>query len=206
MKSKEPVENRAADPSSHVRTVRAALARTAAYLDTPAPSFTVRFAVLSGLLLSFYYYPHAPSTLVARASGEYLRAYAAVAGTALRWFEPTIAVHGQDIVGRYSLRVVKTCDAMDVQLLFVSAVISWAARWPHKLLAVALGVTAIFVVNILRICSLYFVGVFSPSSFDFVHIDLWPVVLVITCVAGFLAFVSWVNASERIVRRGDELV
>ena len=121
----------------------------------------------------------------------YLRAYAATAGAVLRWFDPSVIVHGQDIVGRYPLRIVRTCDAMDVQILFVCAVLAWPTGWRRKALVAAGGAVALFVVNVARICSLYYVGLWRPTWFDFVHLELWPAVIVIAAVVAFAAFAKW---------------
>jgi exosortase/archaeosortase family protein len=164
------------------------------FAKSPARRFALFFALLSGTLLALYYFPYGQDGGVKQFLDGYLRGYAAVAGAVLGWFEPSITVHGQDIIGRYSLRIVKTCDAMDVQILFVSAVLAWSGRWRRRLLGAATGVVVLFWVNVARICSLYYVGIMRPSSFEFVHLELWPAVIVILSVAGFLVFTAWTSA------------
>jgi exosortase/archaeosortase family protein len=163
----------------------------AALFASPARRFAIRFALLAGLLLGLYYFPYANGGSVKGILDAYLRGYASIAGGVLRWFEPTLVVQGQNIIGRYSLRIVKTCDAMDTQILFASAVIAWPAAWRLRAIAAVWGVVAMSALNVVRICSLYYVGILLPSFFDIAHLDVWPAVIVLSSVAGFVAFVSW---------------
>jgi exosortase/archaeosortase family protein len=162
----------------------------------PARRFLIRFAVLAVVLLAIYYFPYADRSLVSRFLDRYLHAYAVVSGAVLRIFEPDVRVVHTQIIGRYSLRLIKTCDAMDVSTLFVSAIVAWPSGWRRRLVAAAAGVALLFVFNVARICSLYFVGMRSPSWFELVHLELWPIVLLIVAVGAFVAATRWMAARD----------
>jgi exosortase/archaeosortase family protein len=159
----------------------------------PARRFVIGFLASSAVLLSLYYFPYAEDGLVKRGIAGYLHAYAVISGAVLRLFERGVTVSGPDIIGRYSLRLVRTCDAMDVNILLVSAVLAWPGRWRRRLLAAAIGLACVLVVNVARICSLYYVGIFHPSSFTFVHIELWPIVMLAVAVGAFVLLVRWMQ-------------
>ena len=145
--------------------------------------FAARFGVLAIALLAVYYFPYTDRT---RAAIEgYLALYARLAAGVLRLFDPTITVAHRVIQGRFSLQIVKTCDAMDVTILLVSAIVAWPGPWKTKLAATAAAIGVIFATNVLRICSLYFVGIYKPSSFDFIHLELWPAAIVLIAVGYF---------------------
>ncbi len=148
--------------------------------------FVVVFGLLAVTLLGLYYFPYPEGSTVQRWLDAYLRGYAAVSGAILRCFEPTLLVQGQSLIGRFSLRIVKTCDAMDVQILFASAVLAWPGPWLRRLVAAVLGAAVILVANVLRICSLYFVGVYMPDWFEFAHVELWPAILLVLATGMFV--------------------
>jgi exosortase/archaeosortase family protein len=156
-----------------------------------AVRFLIGFGAMAAVLLGIYYYPHPDGGTFKRALDGYLHGYAVVAATCLRLFEPGIRVIGTDIIGRYSLRIAKTCDAADVNILFLSAVVAWPGVGPRRFLAAGVGIAALFVVNVVRICSLYFVGLHFPSTFVFVHLDAWPMVVVAVTVGMFVAATRW---------------
>jgi exosortase/archaeosortase family protein len=150
--------------------------------------FVVSFLTLASLLLGAYYFPYGAGG-VAHALEGFLHFYASVAGGVLGLFEPGLQVHGQEILGRYSLRIVKTCDAMDVTILLSSAILAWPAPWKRRLRALALAIPLVTALNVLRICSLYYVGIYLPSYFEVAHVEIWPAVILAVVVGGFVLFV-----------------
>lgn len=152
--------------------------------------FVAWFIAIAGLWSFLYSFPYPKGSLADVLLTTHLAIYARVAGAVLALFDPAVHVVGQDIVGRYSLRIVKDCDAMDVTILFVSAVLAFPASWRSRLTAAAGGAVAIFAVNLLRICSLYFVGLHLPDAFELTHREIWPLLLMILTVGAFLL---WAN-------------
>ena len=130
----------------------------------------------------------------------YLRGYARLAGAILSLFDPRVVVEGNLITGRSALSIVKTCDAMDANLLFLAAVLAFPSapaaagrRWPRKLVAALAGLAAITTLNLARICSLYAVNVYWPSAFELCHAALWPLLLIVATVAMFAAAARWLS-------------
>jgi exosortase/archaeosortase family protein len=151
--------------------------------------FVLSFVVTAGILFSLYSFPYPEGSLGQRWSEGYLRAYSHLAGWVLAAFEPHVSVSGQNILGRYSLRIIRGCDAVDAQILLVAAVLaSHVYSWRWRVAGVVAGFAVITAANVLRICSLYYVGVLVPAYFDFCHHELWPLLL-IALAAG--AFVLW---------------
>ena len=154
-----------------------------------SPRFVVTFGLTATALLGFYYFPYAQSSAIHKLLTQYLHNYAAVSGAVLRLLEPKIVVSGQDIIGRYSIRIVKTCDGMDVNILLFAAIMAWPSALRRRLVAAAIGIVVLFSVNTLRICTLYLIGVYAPASFEFVHLELWPVLILVVAVLFFLSFI-----------------
>lgn len=48
-------------------------------------------------------------------------------------FDPAVLVKGPLIIGRFPLRIVMECTALDAQALFAAFVLAFRARWPQKL-------------------------------------------------------------------------
>jgi exosortase/archaeosortase family protein len=156
--------------------------------------FAAGFVLVAGALFALYTFPYAENAISERWFDDYLAFYARAAGLALRQLDSAVSVSGSDILGRYPLRIVKNCDAIEVNILFVSAVLAFPTRWRRRALGLLLGLPALVALNITRICSLYFIGVSAPDSFELFHLEVWPLVLV-GCAA--LLFLSWANWSER---------
>jgi exosortase H (IPTLxxWG-CTERM-specific) len=172
--------------------------------STPAAStarmrlrFALGFVVVAGALFGIYTFPYQESGISERWFTTYLSAYARVAGSALSLVEPGLQVQGQDIIGRTSLRIVKNCDAMEAEILFLAAVLAFPSAWRKRLIGAALGALTLAVVNVIRIACLYQVGVHFPTAFEFVHLELWPLLLVVSAVAIFLVWATWARRGPR---------
>ena len=79
--------------------------------------FVVRAACISAVLFGLYFFPYD------RVGGSetwftaYLNAYAHAVGFVLRFFEPNIVVEGATIHGRFTMSIVKSCDAIGRELI-----------------------------------------------------------------------------------------
>jgi len=153
--------------------------------------FAAIFAVVGGALLTLYSFPYAEMGVSEGWFARYLAVYAHLAAFVVRLVDPGVRVVGSDLVGRVSLTVAKNCDAMDVSLLFVAAIVAFPARWSRRLVGIGVGVAALTLINVLRIASLYVVDVHWPGAFDLVHGELWPFAIVVLAALGFLWWSRW---------------
>lgn len=90
----------------------------------------------------------------------------------------------------YTLAVGLGCEAFDVTILTIVGILCFPAKRKHRLVGAILGGLLIQAVNLLRISSLYLVGLHMPQHFDFIHHNLWQVLLVlcVVCVWGVWNF------------------
>jgi exosortase H (IPTLxxWG-CTERM-specific) len=144
-------------------------------------------------LITLYLFPYPDGSPPLQVVGFYLRSYARAAGGVLALFDPTVHVSGVLISGRFPLRIVRSCDAGEAMALLVAAVTAFPATWKERLTGAIAGTAVIFVVNVVRICALYFTGVLRPDLFDFVHHDVWPLVIILVALVVFVAWATWVQ-------------
>jgi exosortase/archaeosortase family protein len=159
----------------------------------PGLSFAVSYALICGALFLVYFvfaYPY--SGLPYRLFTGYLHGYAVAAGTVLHMLDPTVRVANTNIEGRVSLTIVRGCDGTDVLILFSAAVLASRAHpWPSRAFGVIAGAVLLLAANVVRICSLYFIGIRSPSAMEVWHLEIWPLVLMGLAVGIFLAWGRW---------------
>lgn len=158
--------------------------------------FAVVFACVAGALLAAYSFPYAAHGVREDLFAWYLAGYAQAAGAMIRLTDPAVHVSGAEIVGRTSLTIAKNCDAMDVNMLLVAAIIAFPARWRRRLAGIAAGVAALTLVNILRIVTLYHVNLRAPTAFDFLHTEVWPFGMVVAAVAAFALWSRWARQTD----------
>lgn len=171
--------------TSAVARTPAAEAR-AAGLRSPASRFVVRFAAFALAGFVAYGFPYAPESAVSGWFESYLRAYAEVVAAVLSLFESELVVNGTTLIGRTTIQVVRSCDAMDANILLASAILASEGSRARKLFAVVLALAFVAVLNVTRIVSLYFALVHYPGCFGALHLEVWPLILLLAAGAAFL--------------------
>ena len=78
-----------------------------------------------------------------------------------------------------SLEVKKGCDAIAPMLLLVLSISFFPAPFKTKPKAILVGIGLLFLLNLVRIISLYLVKQYVPSIFDFMHTDIWQIVFIV---------------------------
>ena len=161
--------------------------------------FGLRFAAVAALLFAIYAFPFELFGAKQDWLQGYLAAYARLAGGALGLVERGLVVDGTYIQGRFAMQIVRNCDAADVNILFVSALLAFPGAWKVKAALLVGGMCALVAANVLRICSLYYVGVFAPQRFKVFHEEVWPLLLVVFTLLVFLFCVRQLD-----LRRGEQ--
>jgi exosortase/archaeosortase family protein len=158
--------------------------------------FLARFSILAGALLAAYYFPYADHGLAATLRYLYLAAYAHLAGGAISIFDRSVHVDGTHIQGRMGLEFAMSCDAMDVLCLFAAATLAFPATWRWRAVGLGAACVSILAVNVLRIVTLYFIGLYAPSTFALFHMQLFPLAIVIFAALGFVTWARWAGPAQ----------
>src|SRR3954470_17594783 len=79
--------------------------------------FAIGYVVIAAVLFSIYGFPFELFGARSDWLAGYLRLYARLAGGALQLFERGVVVTGDRIDGRFSLQIVRNCDAIEVNIL-----------------------------------------------------------------------------------------
>ncbi|MHC4092766.1 MAG: hypothetical protein ACYSVY_21250 [Planctomycetota bacterium] len=152
----------------------------------PVLRFILVFGVLMVLFYTAYYTPRSISATVAGVFDASLDLYAEASGTVL-------GILGDEVhVG---------CDAVEATALFVCAVVAAPVGWRRRLVGILGGVVLLVGLNIVRIVSLYYIGIHFPNAFRAVHIDVWQPVFILVAVGLWLLWACWATRSR--TERGD---
>lgn len=155
--------------------------------------FALVYLAIAAVLFSIYGFPFELFGARSDWLAGYLRMYAKLAGAALHLFESSVVVTGDRIDGRFSLQIVRNCDATEVNILFVSAILAFPAPWKRRSVALVVGLAALVLANIARIALLYFVGVYRPAWFATAHEEILPLVLIAITALSFMGWARYLT-------------
>jgi exosortase H (IPTLxxWG-CTERM-specific) len=95
----------------------------------------------------------------------------------------------------YSINVVDGCNGIYATAILISGVIAYPSRLTQKAWGIALGILAVFVVNLGRVISLFYLGWHYPDVFEEIHVYVWQPLIIIW------AILVWHFWSQRLDRK-----
>jgi archaeosortase B (VPXXXP-CTERM-specific) len=134
--------------------------------------------------------------LQTEALAGFLSFNARATGAILNLFGASAQVDGNLISSaHYSMRIVTECTGLVPMAIVVCAVLAYPSTAKQKAIGAVLGIVGMFVLNLVRTVSLFFIGGhFSASFFDTAHFLIWQPVMIVA------AIVLWLVWVEKLVR------
>jgi len=154
----------------------------------PIFKFVGLFAILMAVFYAVTFLPFLNRTalpalqvLNAKASTVLMNLF----GEGARTLETTITS------SRFTVNIAHGCDAIEPAALFAAAVLAFpvAIRW--KLIGLIVGVSTLLVLNLVRIISLFYTGVFWHQAFETMHIDVWQPAFVLLSLFFWVVWALW---------------
>jgi exosortase H (IPTLxxWG-CTERM-specific) len=89
----------------------------------------------------------------------------------------------------FAMQVLDGCNGDDVAILLWAAILAYPASWLQKGKGLLAGTAAIYVINFVRIISLFYLGQYNMRWFDFAHLYVWESVFVLLTLTIFWMWV-----------------
>jgi exosortase H (IPTLxxWG-CTERM-specific) len=109
-----------------------------------------------------------------------------------------LAILGEDISTdgavlqspRFAVTIYNGCNGLITSLIFVSGVVAFPSRLSAKVIGVIAGLLAIQAINLIRVVSLFYIGVFLPQFFNQSHVVVWQSLVIL---AGITLWILWAH-------------
>jgi exosortase/archaeosortase family protein len=151
----------------------------------------VRFVIVFTLLIGVFYAFYVP---ISQAEGyrSFLAVFARATSAVLGLLGHDVNVNGTVVASaRFSMNIVPGCDGMEAIALFVAAVLASPLPLRARLAFMLPGVLGLLVVDLIRLVSLFVIGVHYPSAVETVHWDVWPGLLIAIVLVSWLIWARW---------------
>ncbi|HEV2444637.1 MAG TPA: exosortase H [Candidatus Sulfopaludibacter sp.] len=90
----------------------------------------------------------------------------------------------------FQIAVEDTCNASNVVILLCAAILAFPAGWRQKLKGIAIGTLLLHALNLVRIISLFYLGQYSASWFEFSHLYVWEGLMMVFTLVLFWVWVQ----------------
>lgn len=111
-------------------------------------------------------------------------------------FDASVETFGRVISHRengFAVSIEAGCNGVEAAIVLIAAVIAYPASAPQKIGAIFLGFLAIQVMNVMRIISLFYIGQWNIDLFNWTHLYLWPVLIMLDVLVVFLVYLRHLN-------------
>lgn len=133
---------------------------------------------------------------------SYLEGTARITGSIIRGLGYEATVAGSSIrSSQFSIVIARGCDALEPVALFVSAVFASPFPFSGRIIGVLIGTIVLVLINLVRVVSLVFVGIYFPTWLDLMHEQVWQALFILLAIVSWATWVSW--ASRRRGERPD---
>lgn len=124
--------------------------------------------------------------------------YAVISGKIIEGLGYGVNVSGDLIYStEFSVSIKKGCDAAEPMAIFIAAIVAFPASIRNKFSGLVLGLSILFLLNIVRIISLYMLGIYAPDFFETMHLAIWQVVFIIVAIVLWYLWLRYVvNRTE----------
>ena len=160
--------------------------------------FLLIFGVLMGL---FYIFMCFVPVYSGRALPAYHNFIAKTSAGILSLLGEHITAIGTNIYSpRFSLQIKPGCDAVEATALFVCAVLAFPASFSRKAAGIIAGIFALAVLNLVRVVSLFLIGVHLPDIVDMMHLEVWQGLFIIFAVALWVVWLVWISRNPAYIK------
>lgn len=115
-------------------------------------------------------------------------------------FDSSVIAHGKILQfgdSGFAVSIEAGCNGVEATIVLIAAVIAFPASWRARTTAIGLGFLAIQAMNIVRIISLFYLGNWNLDLFSWVHLYLWPALIMLDVLIVFIVYLRYLSAKAR---------
>lgn len=118
---------------------------------------------------------------------------AAVSAWLVKAIDPQVISQGiviRNPENGFGVAIQAGCNGVEATIVLVAAIIAFPAPWRWKLYGIAVGFVAIQAANLARIISLFYLGQWSHTAFEWAHLYVWQALIMLDVL---LVFLIWLR-------------
>ena len=159
--------------------------------EPPRKNPVLRFLVLFPIFLAVGFCGLLIPSLHPVVTG-FTRGLVQISAMVIRLFGGSAAAHQvvlQNPSNGFAMEVLDGCNGDNVAVLFWAAILAYPASWRQKGKGLVFGTATIYIINFLRIISLFYLGQYDRQWFEFAHLYIWESVFVLLTLTIFWIWV-----------------
>ena len=122
-----------------------------------------------------------------------------MSGQLLNIFSYDTIVQGATLsTNEFVIVVSAGCDGVAPMILFWTTIAVFPIKWAYKWQGLLFGTFFLLVLNIIRIVTLFLIGLHKRNLFDFFHVEVWQIIFIAMTIFVWLYWYSWAQKKMRM--------
>ena len=102
----------------------------------------------------------------------------------------------RDKVSGFGVRIERGCNGLEAVIILFSAIFAFPAPFKNKVIGFVAGFFAIQLLNLVRIISLYYLGQWNYTAFEWFHLYLWQALIILDALVVWLIWLRTLPGSR----------
>ena len=150
----------------------------------------VLFLVKFGVLLLLFYVAVALQPVDQHVIRPFTEGITQISGATLRLLGQPVVVTGTIIRGKFAVDIHNGCNGVEAIVFVCAAMFAFDAPLRRRLLGALVSAIVLQTLNIIRIVTLYLIGIKRPEIFETAHLAIWQTLMFAAAVFLFIAWTS----------------
>jgi exosortase H (IPTLxxWG-CTERM-specific) len=97
----------------------------------------------------------------------------------------------------FAVSIEAGCNGVEATLVLIAAILAFPSDWKQKLWGLALGFVAVQGLNVVRIISLFYLGQWNMTAFEWAHLYIWQALIMLDVLIVWLIWVRRINRTAQ---------
>ncbi len=109
----------------------------------------------------------------------------------------------RDLDSGFAVAIQAGCNGVEAMIVLLAAILAFPSPWKNKVLGILAGFVAIQAMNLARIISLFYLGQWNKTAFDWAHLYIWQALIMLDVLIVFLIWLRMLPGREPPVETRD---
>ncbi|MHB9100075.1 MAG: exosortase H [Sulfuricella sp.] len=119
-------------------------------------------------------------------------ALARISAGLITLFDSHVAAFGkilQNTTNGFAVSIEAGCNGIEAAIVLIAAMLAFPAPWKHRVIGIIAGLSAVQVLNIVRVISLFYLGQWNMRAFEWAHLYLWQALIMLDVLIVWLVWI-----------------
>ena len=104
----------------------------------------------------------------------------------------------RDAESGFAVAIQAGCNGVEATIVLVAAMVAFPSPWRWKLIGIGAGFIAIQLMNLARIITLFYLGQWNSTAFEWAHLYIWQALIMLDVLVVFLIWLRYLPSKQVI--------